>query len=276
MTEPRFSIITINYNDQLGLQKTIESVISQTYTGIEFIVVDGDSSDGSKGIIDQYSSQINKWVSEKDKGIYHAMNKGIKMATGDYLLFLNSGDSLIDLEVVTAVSNSMTDNKDLYYGDIYFKREDKTTKETFPENLTFDFFYYNNLSHQATFIKRTLFDDLFLYNESYKIAADWEFFIYAICKANASYRHLPIYITLYDGTGISSNEKNKEIITKEREMTIDKYFPAFKDDYDKISILRQRRFKQFLSIKENRTAWEILKILMKIILLFIPSKKQND
>ena len=276
MTEPRFSIITINYNDQLGLQKTIESVISQTYTGIEFIVVDGDSSDGSKGIIDQYSSQITKWVSEIDKGIYHAMNKGIKMATGDYLLFLNSGDSLIDLEVVKTVSNEMTDNKDLYYGDIYFKRKDKTTKETFPENLTFDFFYYNNLSHQATFIKRTLFDDLFLYNESYKIAADWEFFIYAICKANVSYRHLPIYITLYDGTGISSNEKNKEIITKEREMTIDKYFPAFKDDYDKISILRQRRFKQFLSIKENRTAWEILKILMKIILLFIPSKKQND
>ena len=276
MTEPRISIITINYNDQLGLQKTIESVISQTYTAIEFIVVDGDSSDGSKGIINQYSSQITKWVSEKDKGIYHAMNKGIKMATGDYLLFLNSGDSLIDLEVVTAVSNSMTDNKDLYYGDIYFKRKDKTTKETFPETLTFDFFYYNNLSHQATFIKRTLFDDLFLYNESYKIAADWEFFIYAICKANVSYRHLPIYITLYDGTGISSNEKNKEIITKEREMTIDKYFPAFKDDYDKISILRQRRFKQFLSIKENRTAWEILKILMKIILLFIPSKKQND
>jgi glycosyltransferase involved in cell wall biosynthesis len=276
MTEPRFSIITINYNDQLGLKKTIQSVISQTYTGIEFIVVDGDSSDGSKGIIDHYSSHITKWVSEKDKGIYHAMNKGIKMATGDYLLFLNSGDSLIDLEVVKTVSNEMTDNKDLYYGDIYFKHEDKTTKETFPETLTFDFFYYNNLPHQATFIKRTLFDDLFLYNESYKIAADWEFFIYAICKANVSYRHLPIYVTLYDGTGISSNERNKEIITKEREMTIDKYFPAFKDDYDRISIFRQRRFKQFLSIRENRTAWEILKILMKIILLFIPAKKQND
>ena len=270
MTEPRISIITINYNDQLGLQKTIESVISQTYTGIEFIVVDGDSSDGSKGIIDQYSSQITKWVSKKDKGIYHAMNKGIKMATGDYLLFLNSGDSLIDLEVVKTVSNEMTDNKDLYYGDIYFKRKDKTTKETFPETLTFDFFYYNNLSHQATFIKRTLFDDLFLYNESYKIAADWEFFIYAICKANVSYRHLPIYITLYDGTGISSNEKNKEIITNEREMTINKYFPAFKDDYALISQFREKRMKHLLTIKNNPIAWRILKSFMSVLLVFIP------
>jgi glycosyltransferase involved in cell wall biosynthesis len=270
MTEPRFSIITINYNDKLGLQKTIESVINQTYTGIEFIVVDGGSSDGSKAVIEENSKNITQWVSEKDKGIYHAMNKGIKMATGDYLLFLNSGDSLIDHEVVATASNEMKDNKDLYYGDIYFKRKDQTTKETFPETLTFDFFYYNNLSHQATFIKRTLFDDLFLYNESYKIAADWEFFIYAICKANVSYRHLPIYITLYDGTGISSNEKNKEIITKEREMTINKYFPAFKDDYALISLFREKRMRHFLRIKNNPIAWRILKSFMSILLVFIP------
>jgi glycosyltransferase involved in cell wall biosynthesis len=270
MTEPRFSIITINYNDKLGLQKTIESVINQTYTGIEFIVVDGDSSDGSKEVIEEYSTNVTQWVSEKDNGIYHAMNKGIKMATGDYLLFLNSGDILIDNEVVKTVSNEMKDNKDLYYGDIHFKRKDKTTKETFPQKLTFDFFYYNNLSHQATFIKRTLFDDLFLYNESYKIAADWEFFIFAICKANVSYRHLPIYITLYDGTGISSNEKNKEIITKEREMTINKYFPAFKDDYALISLFREKRMRHFLTIKNNPIAWRILKSFMSILLVFIP------
>lgn len=273
MTRPRFSIITINYNDRLGLQKTIESVINQTYTGIEFIVVDGESSDGSKGIIEQHSNQITKWVSEKDKGIYHAMNKGIKMAIGDYLLFLNSGDILIDNEVVKAASNEMKDNKDLYYGDIYFKRKDQTTKETFPEQLTFDFFYYNNLSHQATFIKRTLFDDLFFYNESYKIAADWEFFIYAVCKANVSYRHLPIYITLYDGSGISSNDGNKEIVTKERELTIDKYFPAFKDDYTLISQFREKRVKHFLTLKRNPITWRILKGFMSVLLVFVP---KND
>jgi glycosyltransferase involved in cell wall biosynthesis len=272
MTGPKFSIITINYNDNLGLRKTIESVISQTYTDKEFIVVDGDSSDGSKIVIDQYANQITKWVSEKDNGIYHAMNKGIRMATGAYLLFLNSGDILLNAGVLKAAADEMKDNKELYYGDIHFELSNKTTKVNFPAELTFDFFFYNNLSHQATFIKRTLFDDLFFYNETYKIAADWEFFIYAVCKANVSYQHLPIVITIYNGTGISSDERNRETITKEREITINKYFPAFKQDYQTISQFREKRVQQFFRIKKFPILWRILKIVLNLLILFLPKK----
>jgi glycosyltransferase involved in cell wall biosynthesis len=277
MTDPRFSIITINFNDKLGLQKTIESVISQTFADIEFIVIDGDSSDGSKLVIDQYSNQITKWVSEKDNGIYHAMNKGIKIATGDYLLFLNSGDIFIDQKVLTAAANNIDGNADLYYGDIYFNQKDKITKVNFPSKLTFDFFFDNNLSHQATFIKRVLFDTIFMYNEAFKVASDWEFNIYAVCKANVSYSHLNQYITIYDGAGISSDENNRKTISEERNITINKYFPAFKADYERLSLFKQRRVKQFFLIKEHKSAWEVLKVLMKFILLFIPkTNERND
>jgi len=272
MTSPKFSIITINFNDKIGLEKTIKSVINQTYTDFEFIVVDGDSSDGSKMVLEAHSEHLTRWISEFDNGIYHAMNKGIRMATGDYLLFLNSGDILIDQDVLYAAAERIDGSVDLCYGNIHFKQKDKTTKVGFPSKLTFDFFFDNNLSHQATFIRRVLFDRLFMYNEDFKIAADWEFFIYAVCKANVSYLHLNQFITVYDGAGISSDENSRKTITEERSITINNYFPAFKEDYERLSLFKQRRVKQFLLIKSHRGAWEILKILMKIIILFIPKK----
>ena len=275
MTNPKLSIVTINFNDKVGLQRTIESVISQTYAGFEFIVIDGGSTDGSKPLIESYSKHLTIWLSESDNGIYHAMNKGIRTATGDYLLFLNSGDVLTDQAVLTTALEKIDGGADLYYGNIHHKQKDKITEVIFPSKLTFDFFFDNNLSHQATFIRRILFDNIFMYNENFKIAADWEFFIYAICKANVSYSHLNQFITVYDGAGISSDERNKKTITEERNITISNYFPAFQEDYERFSILRQRRVKQFLHIKEHRGAWEVLKVLMKIIILFIPKKNKR-
>ena len=113
----KLSIITINYNNRDGLQKTIESVVSQSFKDFEWIVIDGGSNDGSRELIERYAESISYWVSEPDKGIYNAMNKGIKASNGDYLLFLNSGDSLCD-EYVIADFQKLSFTEDIISGNI--------------------------------------------------------------------------------------------------------------------------------------------------------------
>ena len=113
----KISIITVNYNDKLGLEKTIKSVLDQENVVFEYLVIDGNSNDGSKDIIEKYKDKINYWVSEPDSGIYNAMNKGIRAATGDYLLFLNSGDWLFENNSIANVDKLITGSKDIYYGN---------------------------------------------------------------------------------------------------------------------------------------------------------------
>ncbi|WP_158796533.1 glycosyltransferase family 2 protein [Pedobacter sp. L105] len=266
----KVSIITINYNNKTGLQKTINSVFEQSSTNFEFIVVDGNSTDGSKELLALHSDQFTKWVSEPDSGIYNAMNKGISLSTGDYLLFLNSGDYLAGKDVIEKVIGMIDGSYGIYYGDIIFEELKQKKKVVFPEQLTFNFFFAANLSHQASFIKRKLFDELFYYNEKFKIASDWEFFIYAICKQNVPYKHLPLLTTIYDGTGLSSNAVNYEVMYQERRISLQKYFPAFVEDYTQISQFQDRRVKQLLFIKKHSVAWKVLKALIKGILLFLP------
>ena len=248
----------------------MESVFNQDFKDFEFLIVDGNSNDGSKEILESYADRLTNFVTEVDNGIYHAMNKGIRMATGRYLLFLNSGDTLIDNNVLKHVNEAINENIDLYYGDILFQEPTKTKKIISPSKLTFDFFFTENLPHQASFIRRGLFDELFHYNEDLKIVSDWEFLIYAVCKANISYKHIPIVVSLYDGNGISSNSSNYKMMYSERDSVLKRHFPAFIKDYEKISQLKHKRFKHFLAIKKHSLAWRILKTFMSLLLVFIP------
>jgi len=270
MNAGKISIITINYNNKAGLQRTIESVAGQTVKNFEFIVIDGNSNDGSKEVLEKYADEFTYYCSESDLGIYNAMNKGIRIATGQYLLFLNSGDSLYDSLVIETIENQISEDHGIYYGDIIYDEITQQKRVSFPDELTFNFFYEANLSHQASFIKRSLFEDLFYYNEDFKIASDWEFFIYAICKANITYKHLNILVTTYDATGISSNLENHSIMNQERAISLSKYFPAFIKDYTYVPELKYKQAKQFFHIKQYPVAWKILKALMKLILLFLP------
>ena len=136
----KISIITINYNDKVGLKKTIESVINQTWRDFEFIVIDGGSTDGGKEILEQNSDKIDYWVSESDNGIFNAMNKGIKVATGDYLLFLNSGDWFYSSNVISDVEKIIDGSVDIYYGNAVFKFEKKDKIVEYDERISFEFF----------------------------------------------------------------------------------------------------------------------------------------
>jgi len=276
----KVSIITINYNNKTGLQKTIDSVFKQSFKNFEYIVVDGNSTDGSKELLQLNQDKFTHYISEPDSGIYNAMNKGIRMATGNYLLFLNSGDCLADKDVIGKVDHQIDGNYDIYYGDIIFEELKQKRTVIFPEQLTFNFFFTDSLSHQSSFIRKTLFDQLFYYNENFKIASDWEFFICAICKENVPYKHLDILTTVYDGTGFSSTASNYEILYQERNAVLKKNFPAFITDYNQISLLREKRVIQLLYIKNYVVAWKFLKAFIKLILIFLPEistvKKQQN
>lgn len=268
------SVITVNYNNDNGLKKTIESVINQTYKNFEFIIIDGGSTDQSSEIIKNYQDKINYWVSEPDKGVYSAMNKGIKVANGDFLIFMNSGDVFINENVLQNVVPKFDTNSYFIYGNNFKSKGDSKRLKTYPKELSFSFFYGSSLNHQATFINKKAFIDLFLYDENKKIVADWELFIVGICKENLSYQYINETICNYDFTGMSSTGKYKEVTEKERQEVMNKYFPLFAKDYEKLSLLNSKRFIQILHIQNHPVAWKFFKWTISLFLLFTSKMKK--
>lgn len=269
----KLTIITINYNNKEGLIKTFDSIAKQTWLDFEYIVIDGGSTDGGKELIEK-NPQVNYWVSEKDSGVYNAMNKGILKATGDYIIFMNSGDFFFNEKVLENVQPHFSSNIDILYGDtLCFNDKGYKKLETPDKKLTFGFFYNGGINHQAAFIKRELFHKYFLYNEDYKICADWEFFIVVICLHRATYQHVNEIICYYDFSGISARPENQHIYKDEREQTLNKYFPTFVDDFESLKVLNQRRMQHILHIKKSPVAWRLFKWVINIFMPFLPKFK---
>lgn len=221
-----FTIITINYNNVEGLRRTIESVVNQTSKDYEYIVIDGGSTDGSVEVIKEYASQIDYWVSEPDKGIYNAMNKGIYFAKGKYCNFMNSGDMFYDNKVIERV-NTFAMTEDVVCGNIVYPGQGVWKN---PDNITMARFYKHAIYHQACFIKTRLLKE-HPYDENMKVAADWKWFIDMLIFRNATYAHIPVTISEYEGGGIS--ETGTEIGKIEREQTLNMFLPSrVREDYD--------------------------------------------
>lgn len=233
------SIITINWNNQTGLKKTMESVASQDFNDFEYIVIDGASNDGSVDIIKQYGNlPYLNWVSEPDKGIYNAMNKGIAKAQGEYIMILNSGDCLTGSQVISKIAEQLNQkgNPDILYGNTIKTWPDgREQKAPNPNtNYTMMSFYLGTLNHVGTCIRRNLFEKVGMYNENMKICSDWEWFMQAIVFKQVK----PVYIDLdtvyFDMTGISENDgKNRQLILVEkRNSLLQTLPPAILADYD--------------------------------------------
>ena len=215
----QFSIITINYNNKAGLEKTIKSVISQTDASFEYLVIDGGSIDGAVDVIKSHANKINFWCSEKDKGIYDAQNKGIAKASGAYLLFLNSGDSFHDSKVLQRVGEAIDkESHKLVYGDTDLLNEDNSiTHLVPPQKLNLNFWYANTLNHQAVFAHKTLFDELGKFSLKYKYASDFDFLFKCYKKYPNEFAHVNQVICDYDNTGLTSNVNLYDLIINERE-----------------------------------------------------------
>lgn len=262
--EKKLSIVTINYNNDIGLEKTIKSVINQTYKNFDYLVIDGGSSDTSKEIISKYASNINYWVSEKDKGIYNAMNKGISASKSEYILFINSGDVLNDNMVIEKAIQNLNEDFDFVTGNLFYNNNGINNMLSVPpDELSFTYFIYNSLPHPATFFKRELFFKHFLYNEDLKIIADWEFFIYCICKMNCSYKHIDLIISNFDDTGVSSNLNNVEKIQNERKIVFDKHFAMFKSEIKIIEEYYGKVNTRIRKVQETKYKWSFLNFLLK-------------
>lgn len=270
----QLSIITINYNDKVGLAATFESIFKQTYQDFEFVVIDGGSTDGSKALIEQYADKIDYWVSEKDTGIFNAMNKGIKAAKGDYLLFLNGGDTFYNQEVLANVMQQISNAYQIYYGDVQRVFNDGTKKiKTYPEKLKFSFFVDSAIAHQSAIVKRTLFEKVGYFNENYKVFADWEFFVCAICKYDVPYQHLDLIVVNYDMGGISSQSDIQKKYKTEKELTYQKYFSLFYEDGIELDTLKKSqnspRMKLFLKIEQHKLTRKLTFWWLSFLNLFI-------
>lgn len=199
----KFSIITINYNNSKGLERTIRSVLSQTFHDYEYIVIDGGSTDGSVEVIKRYADRITYWVSEPDKGIYNAMNKGLKRAKGEYINFMNSGDCFADEAILQKVSHALRNNPDFLYGDhyIYIPNITKEYRTPAPFWTQKTRFTHKGFCHQSSFVKR----DLALrhpFDEQFKIAADYKMF-YELYTEGCTYEYFPQAIAIFENIGTS-------------------------------------------------------------------------
>lgn len=265
----RLSIITINYNDAEGLRKTLASVAAQTYHDIEHIVIDGGSTDKSVEVIKEYVNQCVMynvlWVSEPDKGIYNAMNKGIRKATGDYCQFLNSGDTLAAPDVTERMMAAMEDGIEVLYGDmlkILPKGKTYTDMSCARENVTLNMFYRGCLNHSPAYIKRSLFDEYGMYDETLKICSDWKFYMQSIVLGKATTKHVDIVVTHFDMNGIS--ETRKDILNEERNRLLKEMVPqGILKDYDRYHF----PMEQYDRLKKHhlwRIVWFIERVLFKL------------
>lgn len=240
----KLSIITICYNNAIDLAKTIDSVLGQSWQDFEYIIIDGGSTDGSVEVIERNVKRLSYWVSEPDGGVFNAMNKGIAKAGGEYLLMLNAGDYLCNDGVLEQVFGAGLYTEDLLIGDVYREADGKIFAEShFPDVYSFDFFRKGSLSHQGTFIRRSLHDLLGMYDESLRFSADWKFFLLGICKFNVSYRHLPFFISVCDCGGLTCSAANFSDMREESDRVLQQEFPAFLADYAELEALKAGTLK---------------------------------
>lgn len=214
----KLSIITVNYNDATGLERTIKSVISQTFRDFEYIIIDGGSTDGSIDIIKQYEKHIDYWVSEPDGGIYPGMNKGLIKSKGEYLNFMNGGDCFHSSNVLEQIFSIKTD-ADIITGSHAENGAENIGKDG---KVTMFDLYRCAIDHQASFIRR----EIALkhpYDEKYRIVSDWKFFIEALIMDNCSFYFTDTIVVDVDMKGISNT--NMQLNYQEREAVLQELFP---------------------------------------------------
>lgn len=263
----KLSIITINYNNVSGLERTIRSVVSQTCRDFEYIVVDGGSTDGSREVIDRNKDKITHWVSEPDKGIYNAMNKGVGMAHGEYVAFLNSGDTYYNDKVIEMTLPQL--HADICVGDLT-SQSGGVMPAPEEDEVTMSYLMRGSLSHPSSFTRK----DLLLkhpFLEDTRILGDWEFFMYALIKMNASYQRLNCIVTVFDTTGISSTQPRPERDMQLLQETEDCILPPrVRADYDVFMGKRDDYHRLFYELsfwKHRRWVYRLVVLALKIFTL---------
>lgn len=255
----KLSIITINLNNASGIRKTIESVISQTVRNFEYIIIDGCSGDGSTDVIREYQDNIDICISEPDNGLFSAMNKGIRLAKGEYLQFLNSGDWLVSNYVIGKMLDALPDCS-VFYGNMFkILPGGKVLRDKGEAgNISLFTFIGGTLNHSPAFIKKSLFEKYGYYDETLKIVSDWKFYLIAAGIHNEPVAYIDLDVAWFDMTGISNT--NTTLLEEERASVLNSLFPksVLKLFYEltyEIQIIKR--------IKKNKIFWPFIQFIFR-------------
>lgn len=260
----KYSIITVNYNNKEGLLRTIISVTSQTYHDYEFIIIDGGSTDGSYDLLKEYNDKISYWVSEPDGGIYQGMNKGIKIASGDYLNFMNSGDCFYDKFVLQTVANYNYDGDIIIGRDYHFDAiKQKGHASIQPSRLSMITFFTSTLDHQSSFIKKSLFENT-KYREDLRLVSDWVFFLEKVVIEDRKVQFIPNIICERELCGITW--KQYDVNLSERDNYLHNLLPiGVYNDYLTLTRLDKESLYRLFYFCEHSTPRKLLTMCIKII-----------
>jgi glycosyltransferase involved in cell wall biosynthesis len=257
---PTLTVITINRNNASGLKKTFASVLKQTDREFAYVVVDGASTDESKEII-AATSGIDAWISESDNGIYEALNKGIALSSSDYVLFINSGDRLAENTTIRDAKPHLG-SADIVYGDMKIESSSRGWDGFMPSVIDLRQMMYDTLWHPVSFIRRDLFDRYGMYDTSFRICGDYDWFFNVIVDKHATTRHIHQFIAIFDLTGTSSIPENRALVASEKERSqrrwlseqqIRKFWSAERRRARAARVLRlMRRLFQGIGTQKNR------------------------
>lgn len=269
----KLSIITINYNNAAGLKKTLNSVASQTCIDFEHIIVDGASTDESVEMIREYENTLSSrlsplasrlnWISESDTGIYNAMNKGVRMAKGEYTLMLNSGDYLVDEHVIENVLPSL-DGTDIIQGNILSMIDGKTiiNRGYAKSNISFIEVMKGHFLHQASFCRKVLFEKYGMFDDSYRINGDTVFYAKCLGFGNATFRYVDLNIAFFDSTGISMDPNGKW--SKLRKEEDERYAQLFSCRMWNLHKYEEKKIKLYDKLHAHRWSWNLTMVIVHL------------
>lgn len=234
----RLSIITVTYNNLAGLEKTYAGLVVflRKHQDAEWIIIDGGSSDNTKAFLDSHTDEIAYCISEQDKGIYNAMNKGVQHANGEYLWFLNAGD-IPTSEILSLHSLDFLSGEYLIYGDVVLDLDNRKEIHSYPDKLSVDYFIGNYLCHQAIFFKNIIGVNQ-MYDETFKIAADIALIVKWLFIEGRSYKHLRLPICIYNTQGVSA-EKYYSITRPEIRRAVSQVLDGGESWYDAILLQKE-------------------------------------
>lgn len=224
----KLSVVTICYNDLEGLQKTVDSVLCQDRSLFEYVIIDGASGDGTQQFLVDSAHCFDVVVSESDKGIYDALNKGWQKSSGAFILFMNAGDVFASTDVIEKALPFLTDDVDIAYGDAHLSdhRGIYHTKKH-PEHIGSLWMIKEVIAHQSQFIRRSLLASNGGYDLQFRIASDYAFLAKVFWKQNVRLKYLPFVVSVFDTEGLSSSPEQKSRVEQERKAIHRAYAPAW-------------------------------------------------
>jgi glycosyltransferase involved in cell wall biosynthesis len=230
MKDLKITVIIACKNEKETIERTLLSIINQTYKNFEIIIMDGASTDGTLDIIEKYGNYISHCASKKDGGIYYAMNQGISFAYGDFLYFLNAGDTLYSDKIFEILIKNIEKypKTEMFWGDVCINYPDgKTVNNSFSDFNNVYSFFETFICHQSTFYKRSLFEKFGNYDTKLKIAADIDFNMKLLVENNIETVYIPTVISNFYRNGASSDIKNQDLMQKENNEVFKRYYPFY-------------------------------------------------